>query len=442
MRSKRSFGWCAARWVAYFLVLAVSLAFTVSVEGVAPASPSASGSLMPEVMVSTFSVPEYHRYRPQVAFNSQHNEYLVVWHNTWSNGDRMVYARRLDIQGRPIGQPFALSNVWVDQVHPAVAYNATDDVYFVVWMYDVSGNNTRYEIYGSIIPWNAANFGAIFKIKTMNDYTLWKPSAAWNNLDNEYLVTYDAFYVSNPSVPYGIGYRRVFANGTLDSTEDKFISNNAPTDSDLVYNAGGLSEYFMVYAYTTGSPGIYATRLQHDFSYGETFVIYPHPASNPTVGSNHKVYYLVAWEYAAEVSPFSHYVIAYCLNKDGDSYGSVLSLGDRGNDYYLPDVEASHYSGVQQQYKDDYLLVAQSTLGETHLEGYHIDCSSYLDGVRVMDEFQIYEDERTVRTASIAGGSAGFLIAYESRYSGATTWQHIFASKFWHGTVYSPYVVR
>ena len=139
-------------------------------------SPGVPTTQTVEYKISIDRTPGCHRYRPQVAFNHRHNEYLVVWHNTCDLGFRNVYARRLDINGKPIGEPFFVSDLLnMDQAHPNVTYNGEDDVYMVVWMVDVSGNNSSYVIVGSTIPWNATHHGTSFSISIgTTSYTYWK----------------------------------------------------------------------------------------------------------------------------------------------------------------------------------------------------------------------------------------------------------------------------
>jgi len=59
---------------------------------------STSSRLGPEIQISQPTSPECDRYVPGVAYNSRHQEYLVLWHNTWS-GHRDIYARRVSRQG-------------------------------------------------------------------------------------------------------------------------------------------------------------------------------------------------------------------------------------------------------------------------------------------------------------------------------------------------------
>ena len=118
--------------------------------------PAAVSRLGPEVQISVPQYPECHRYQSDVAFNWNHDEYLVVWHQTWDDGTRQVYARRMSTSGQPVAAPFRVTTMSGNEVYPAVAYNASNDEYLLVWMYDVSGDGTRYDIRGRIVPWNCA----------------------------------------------------------------------------------------------------------------------------------------------------------------------------------------------------------------------------------------------------------------------------------------------
>jgi hypothetical protein len=90
----------------------------------------------------------------------------------------------------------------------------------------------------------------------------------------------------------------------------------------------------------------------------------------------------------------------------------------------------------------DYLLVAETTSGAGNLEGFLFDCNSRDTGLRVSDQFEISAPDRTVRRASVTGDNSGFLIAYESRLSGTSTWQRIYARKFLQPLVYLPIVIK
>ena len=116
---------------------------------------AATSDLGGEIQISLPTSPECDRYKPGVAYNWVHDEYLVVWHNTWPDGHRDIYARRVSESGQLLSW-FAVSTGPNDRIQPAVAYNATADEYLVVWMYDVNGDGSVYEIWGRTIAWNGA----------------------------------------------------------------------------------------------------------------------------------------------------------------------------------------------------------------------------------------------------------------------------------------------
>jgi hypothetical protein len=111
---------------------------TTRYPGTSPAENASIQSLLgPELLISAApSMPETDRYVPAVAANWVRGEYLVVWHNLWPNGRRDIYARRVAQNGRLLSW-FAVSDLPNSCLQPAVAYDAANAQYLVVWMYDV-----------------------------------------------------------------------------------------------------------------------------------------------------------------------------------------------------------------------------------------------------------------------------------------------------------------
>ena len=71
--------------------------------------------------------------------------YEFVWHNTWPGGNHDIYARRVSGDDQILSW-FAVSAGSNDRTQPAVTYNATNDEYLIVWMYNVNGDGTTFEI--------------------------------------------------------------------------------------------------------------------------------------------------------------------------------------------------------------------------------------------------------------------------------------------------------
>ena len=73
--------------------------------------------------------------------------------NTWWSGRTSGRATWISTAsewgvGQLVGGWFAISAGSNNRLAPAVAYNAIDDEYLVVFMYDASGNGNRYDLDG------------------------------------------------------------------------------------------------------------------------------------------------------------------------------------------------------------------------------------------------------------------------------------------------------
>ena len=150
---------------------------------------------------------------PSVAYNSTHNEYLVVWSGDDDNGGLIegefeIFARRIDgTTGALLGeQSLRISDMGVngnrsyDASVPAVSYNPVDDVYLVVWRGEEGTLSTpigQFEIYGQLLDGaSAAELGENdFRISSMgpdNDpnFDAFDPQVTFNSTNNEFLVVW------------------------------------------------------------------------------------------------------------------------------------------------------------------------------------------------------------------------------------------------------------
>jgi len=154
----------------------------------------------------------YSAIGPDVVWNATDNEFLVVWHgddDTGSlvDGEFEIYGQLIDgVTGAELGTDFRISDMGAtDGSTPfqawdaAVAYNATNNLYLVVWRGDddtaplVDG---EYEIFGQLLTAAGAETGTNdFRISDMGpnsdtNYDASSPDVAWNSTDNEFLVVW------------------------------------------------------------------------------------------------------------------------------------------------------------------------------------------------------------------------------------------------------------
>jgi len=148
---------------------------------------------------------------PAVAYNSNNNEYLVVWRGdddsgALVNGEQEIFGQRIDAAtGNEIGSDFQLSDMGTDGLtnyfarSPSVTYNATNNEYFVVW--SGTDNNTgmvvgEYEIFGQRIDADTgAELGGDIRLTNMgpmgdSNYDAFSPALTYNIRNNEYFVVW------------------------------------------------------------------------------------------------------------------------------------------------------------------------------------------------------------------------------------------------------------
>jgi hypothetical protein len=285
---------------------------------VSPPSPQLEDSayLGLEYQISPTQNPDADRYLPAVAYNSLHDQYLVVWHNQWS-GSRDIYGQRLAYNGQPVGPWFSVSSGANDRMAPAVAYNATDHEYLVVYMYDVSTNGTRHDIMGQRVRWDGVLLGSQFQINTTLDTDHYAPRVIWKEAYNEYLVIWGNKDATT-GVPNGIGLRLI---DNLGGTRYATIvaSSDQPTDPDVIWEPA-FDRYLVVWTYTNASGH---TAIMGDLRDGNAnrvggspFVIYSSSTEDvlhPRAASN-GIYFFSVYEYV--YSPSDHDIKGAWITSD------------------------------------------------------------------------------------------------------------------------------
>ena len=205
------------------LALLITFGYTISSSSAAPlAAPS---YLSNEIVVSSGSSDEY---SPDIAYNSKHNEYLVVWENLWPSGHHDVYAQRVSGEGQLLSW-FAVSTSLNKQMNPSVAYDPVHDRYLVVFAYDVWGDNTDWDIRGRFISWNGPSVDLDEFV--ICDWTSdqMRPVVAYGRAQEEFLVT----WTNAPSgQPTYISARRVFADGS-GFPSNPFLVSSGPEEPGL-----------------------------------------------------------------------------------------------------------------------------------------------------------------------------------------------------------------
>lgn len=381
------------------------------------------------------------RYQPAVAFNYLHGEYLVVWHNTWPGGGRDIYARRVSDTGQVLTW-FCVTTGLTNRSNPAVAYNALNDEYLVVWMQEASPN--VYEIWGRIIPWNSPGANADFLIISWANRSFWTPRVAWNTIHNEYMVAWNAFDTTAsfpPGLPSDIAGYRVSASGVVQNpgSPSIFTTYATPHQVDMVYNVA-MDEYFLVFVVVhtqvTTANDIYGLRVSWNGVPANPpgLILISDSAKDenaPAVATNEQDRYMVVWELA--YSSTDHDIFAREYNADGSPFGSYFTLASWTEDTTAPDIAANGQG-------KEWLAVWQQDLGgggafaiKGLRWGSYPSTYTYFFDVA---NFAFWENQNPAVAADIPG----YLIVYEGDSS--MTNRHIYGRMWWPETLYLPHVAK
>ncbi len=414
----------------------------------APASDMSSGGRDPdglltttshlngEIQISPPTSPECDRYIPGVAYNRVHDEYLVVWHNTWPGNHRDIYARRVSANGQLLSW-FSVSAGSNDRLQPSVAYNATTDEYLVVWMYDVNGDGSVHEIWGRVIAWNGAYQEAEFQVITWANRTFWTPRVAWNSYRNEYMVVWNAMDTTT-TTPTDIAHA-IFSDGGTKLYGAIISTAEQPHQVDITYNVAA-DEYLVVWRrmWTATDGDIRAARLggfsgQVVTPPGEfTVNAATEDQRMPAVATNQQHRYIVFWEHAYPGPCCDWDIRGQELDVSGNLVDSTVLISASIDDETSPAVAARPGTAW------DYLAVWQrsATAGEQIWAYHRNDTNSKIFQVATA---AFWDHE----SPTVAWGRVASLIVYEGDSQGdPTVYRHIYGRRWVPNILYLPLVVR
>ena len=274
---------------------------------------------------------------PAIAYNSNTNEYLIVWaadnqSGALVNDEFEIYAQRVNAaSGAPIGPRLRISDVGsdgdpdFDAYDPAIAYNSVNNEYLIVWQAD-DGVDDEIEIYGQRLTAGGGETGDNdFRLSHMGPdgdpaFDALNPALAYNPTQNEYLLVWHGDDALDNVVEI-YGQRLNAASGVDVGTDDFPISDMGASDMDsrfkgqdvaVAYNATE-DEYLVVWEGDDDTPPlinneleIFGQRLAADGSHvgGNDFRISDmgpdgstaYAADNPAVAYNPTTNtYLVVW---------------------------------------------------------------------------------------------------------------------------------------------------
>jgi len=347
---------------------------------------------------------------PSVAYNSTRQEYLVVWYNDRAGNDD-IRAQRLTREGLKIGSAFYISaGAGHDRRYPDVAYNSQHDQYLVVWEnQDTTG---FYSIRARIVSGTGAVQGSSDIVITggSNLYTPVTPAVAYSSTSDRYMVVWAETWHPMP-ITYTIYAQDIDETGATVTPATKVVQGSTfLQEPDIAYNRHANRHLVVFQEYNSGAKifhimgqqvkgggGNYASKIIiANFNANLTN---PAVASIPTSSSNFK--FLVAYEadYVTDMNVFVNFV------EEEGKVGAIKTTAFTAKDETHPAVAGNEAS-------QEYFLIWREDAGivDKPIKGYQYSSSG--TGLGTYHEFA---GPATEYPAIAAGHMADFLIAWQDQ---------------------------
>jgi len=375
----------------------------------------------------TISSEDYDQWKPDIAYNSLHKEYLIVWHDASPIFPRAIMGQRVDLEGNTIAQ-FTIAYEDTpprDNARASVAYDPDDDVYLVAWSRDYFGDDSDWDIYGRIIPWDGPSPSqAQFSINGATRKQ-WHPRIAYGGTQGEFMVTW--WTEGSGGVHSFCSAQRIAPTGTLVGSDITlpFSATEERVGPDIAYNQA-RNEYLIVYQRMDDAGGnIYGVRLTGAGSVigGDHFGIaaWPDPETVPRVAASRVAdEWAIVWQSADGTGDTAIYARRMWVDGSGANlFATPVLISDTTSPERSPDIAAFSESreyliSFEARYTNLYYGILARTLNTQNTMGTEID-------IRVPGT----TSDRT--SSAVAASPSGWLVAWEHDRDETPTYQDIHA---------------
>lgn len=283
--------------------------------------------------------------KPAIAWNSDQDEFLVVWEDNRNGQDFDIYGQLLDGDGHLLGANLPLVLAEYDQAIPDAFYNPIDGDYLLLWHHRQPG---RFVIKGQRISASGDPLGALFEIPSPNEGPQWIPGCAYNGASNEFLVAWEDMTTAD------ILAQRIAGDGTaLGGTITVAAWPESQWAPPLVAFNSVQHEYLVVWD-ALADADIYGQRVAADGTLrGASLMISLAPgkqfASDAVYGESSDEY-LIVWTDERDITKRGSDIHAQRLSADGVVIGGELIVS--GASEWQRDCRAVYDPGY-----DEYLMV-------------------------------------------------------------------------------------
>jgi hypothetical protein len=392
-----------------FKILTVLSPLVLLLLAAVPASVYAGAKIGNAYVVS--DAPEEEVF-PSVAYNSTRQEYLVVWFNDRAGNDD-IRAQRLTRDGFKIGSAFYISaGAGHDRRYPDVAYNSQHDQYLVVW------ENEDAIGFFSIRARRVSGTGAVMDSTDIvlaggsNLSTTVAPAVAYASTSDRYMVVWAETWHPMP-ITYTIYAQDVDETGAKVTSATTVVqSSTFVRDPDIAYNRhanrhlvvwseynSGTTYYQIMGQQVHGGGGTFSTVISIDTHPRD--YIHPAVASIPTASGNVK--FLVVYEFQDTTA--DHDIYGKFIKEDGTVVNSTYLIAITLKDETSPAVAGNELS-------QEYFIIWRENLGVMDKPIKGIQISSQGDAWGDVIEFS---GPAMDNPAIAAGHMADFLLVWQDQ---------------------------
>lgn len=434
-----------------FILLATTIGMTQAVASYLPGAPSDQGvasaangaPLGRPIIIGDFLDQNADARDPSIIFNSLMQEYLVVW---WNNrpGCDDIFGRRVSADGHLIGPRFPIANGCPgERSYPDVTYNSQLNEYLVVWNYAATDTSAPFCIQGRRILANGEPFGGVIDISGCSNATYYAfyPAVAYSTTSDKYEVVWSgrapsaaALNVEGQtlsSIGALIGTRTMIAQGDTDwSYEYPDLAYNVRQNGYLVvYHRRGLVAPigFAIYAHLVhgdGAPTGSSIEIFRSFADDQ---MYPAVAAMPSALT--KGQFLVVWE--GWYGTLHRDILGMLINGDGTAYSDAFPVFDGPDDEASPNVAAND---ATRQYLVTWTDFSPVLANTSWIYGRNVSTAgTFLSGEKIVGGL-------SANHSALASGAHGdFLVTFDEK---AFTLNKVVLGVFWGNRVFLPLVVK
>lgn len=399
----------------FMLVLVLSVAH---VDSGSATSTVVTADVGGEPLFNPFEIANetYNVSNPSVEYDSQHQEYLVIWQSNPPQ-ETHIYAERVSRFGNLLGRYTISAPGNTTRRNADLTYNSQRDYFLVVWeQFDGNYYNIRSRIFhpnGAV--GNEFNLGTGPALR--NRY---KPAVAYASTSDKFLVVWESMVVGSTSSD--IEAQIVSGTGTLEGSNFLLAQGNfsfSYSEPDLAYNRS-RNEYLVAWVQNelaVNQTDIFGKRVTRDgiildnpalvIGYHTTPETAPTVAAIPTVPDYGG--YMVAWEVHYTASDYDIY--SRTITGPG-SLNPVIIVVNTGSNEMMP-------AAAGQENNDQYLITYSRYFTPPFTNTDLFGKVTSFSGTLVSSEKKIVGFSGT-HSAAVSGPGGDYLVVFENTQSDGT----------------------